>query len=101
MATARIEHWPGGPEGRAYTADGRVNAPPGWKPPAPEHQERIGRLVRERQAEQRSAENTRDVREKLAARFPGLARSLDAAARDGDACVRECPPRERQGRGSR
>lgn len=50
MATARIEAWPGAPESRAYTADGRVNRPPGWVAPAPEHQERIARLIRERVA---------------------------------------------------
>ena len=60
MARARIEAWPGGPESRAYLADGRVNCPPGWRPPAPDQQERIARLIRKRVAE--NSARTRTVR---------------------------------------
>jgi len=44
MARAFLESWPDGPESRAYTADGDVNQPRGWQPPAPEHRERIARF---------------------------------------------------------
>lgn len=59
MATARIESWPGGPESRAYTADGDVNRPPGWEPPAPGYRDRIARLIREREA---AGQRTRQAR---------------------------------------
>ena len=91
MAEARIEHWPGGPEGRAYTADGRVNRPPGWQPPAPEDRERISALIRERARQQQAAASRQRVRDTLAARDPQYAQTIERA-------VRDLSPRSRAGR---
>jgi len=83
MANARIESWPGGPESRAYTADGDVNRPRGWEPPAPEHREEIARLIRERTEGRDAADDARSGQHmaRVPARVAAVTRANKAAAR--------------------